>query len=226
MTRENYDLMATAVEARYHGDQSPFYYEGDNEGEIERVEFPIDLYLRKSAEELNPSENKMIELAYGDILDVGCGTGCYMPELEKKGKVLGIDFSEGMIKVSKLLGIENCEVQDFFEFNPGKQYDTITLFCNNIGMTGQVEGTRKLLKHMSQLLKDDGQILSNCFIAHEDFGANYDIMEIQGVWCDQRGPKFQWIHFSIDFLKGLCDEAGLKMEIVLEDEETLVRLTK
>lgn len=225
MSKENYDLLGVALEARYHGDETPFYYQGDNDGEVERIDFPIERYLRQSLDDYNACEKKMIGLAYGNILDVGCGTGAYIPLLEKNGKVVGIDFSEGMIRVSKLLGIDNCHVQDLFEFEPEEQYDTITLFSTNIGMTGSVEGTRKMLRKMAELLKEDGQILCAACIAGEPYG----IMEIQAVWGDKTGLPFPWIHFGKDFLNDLCLEAGMQLEInetFGEEEEDLIRITK
>jgi SAM-dependent methyltransferase len=66
------------------------------------------------------------------ILDIGCGPGHYCFSLAQTGKreILGIDFSEIMIKLaakhSEELGLENklkFEVVNILEFEPNRKFD-------------------------------------------------------------------------------------------------------
>ncbi len=66
------------------------------------------------------------------VIDIGCGPGHYCFTLAKdvKREILGIDFSEPMIRIAtehaKELGLSNSlkfEVVDVFSFNPGRKFD-------------------------------------------------------------------------------------------------------
>lgn len=66
------------------------------------------------------------------VIDIGCGPGHYCFSLAKSGQreILGVDFSEKMIKLAKNhaseLGIENrlkFEVHNFLEFESEKKFD-------------------------------------------------------------------------------------------------------
>jgi 2-polyprenyl-3-methyl-5-hydroxy-6-metoxy-1,4-benzoquinol methylase len=66
------------------------------------------------------------------VIDIGCGPGHYCFSLAKEGhrEILGIDFSEPMIRIAtghaKELGLSNSlkfEVIDIFNFNPVRKFD-------------------------------------------------------------------------------------------------------
>jgi 2-polyprenyl-3-methyl-5-hydroxy-6-metoxy-1,4-benzoquinol methylase len=72
-----------------------------------------------------PSENV-------SVIDIGCGPGHYCFSLAKEGhrEILGIDFSEPMIRIAtehaKELGVSNLlkfEVVDVFNFDSGRKFD-------------------------------------------------------------------------------------------------------
>lgn len=155
-TKQSMDVFGEALKGYYLGDKSKFYLK-EPSGKLS--EHNLKRYFRKT-NQFSKLERKLISLSYGDILDVGCGTGNYISLLAKRGKVLGFDISKNVIDVAKMSGCKNCIVADIFTFSEKKKFDTITFLENNLGIGGTINNTKKLLKKLSVLLKDNGQILA------------------------------------------------------------------
>src|ERR1035437_1008508 len=115
-----------------------YFIEPDGSEEIH----DLSRYFRRP-EKLMKIEKKLLDLARGKILDVGCGTGNYFPAFNSND-VLGIDISEPVIKIAKAAG-NNCVCQNILDFNPTVKFDTITFLENNLGMAESVAGLNKLL---------------------------------------------------------------------------------
>jgi SAM-dependent methyltransferase len=219
-TKQSMDLFGEALKAYASGDRTKLYFK-ESSGEIS--ECSLKRYFRKAAQ-ISKSERKLISLSYGEILDVGCGTGNYMPLLVKRGKVIGIDISKNVIDVAKLNRCNNCRVADIFTFSEKKKFDTITLLGNNIGIGGSVDKTKKLLKILSNILKEDGQILA---IVRRLPNREYFAVKIRPIWKNKIGPKFGWIHLNINFLSDLCRQEGLHLKILQGNQYSyLVKIVK
>ncbi|MCL4392599.1 class I SAM-dependent methyltransferase [Patescibacteria group bacterium] len=142
------DVFGEVLKAYSKGDRSKFYFK-DSSGELS--ERSLKRYFRKT-NQLSRLEYRLINLSYGDILDVGCGTGNYIPLLAKHGQVLRIDISQNVIDVAKMNGCKTCVVADIFNSHERK-FDTITCFENNLGIGETIEKTSELLRKLSSLLK-------------------------------------------------------------------------
>ena len=140
--KKSMDFFGNALYAYWKGDRSPFYIilrTGEKDyGDMSR-------YFRTYVH-LSRLEKKLISLSKGEILDVGCATGYYIPALNRNGTVRGIDISRQAIKVAKENGLTNCKTADIFNFRTNKKFDTITLLENNLGMAETPKGAKKLLK--------------------------------------------------------------------------------
>ncbi len=214
------DLFGEALKAYALGDRDKFYFK-EASGEIS--ECSLKRYFRKIAQ-ISKSERNLISLSYGDILDVGCGTGNYIPLLAKRGNVIGIDISKNVIDVAKMKGCKNCIVADIFTFPTKKKFDTITFLGGNLGIAGSVDKTKKLLKKLSNILKKDGQILA---ILRRLPDKKYVAVELRPVWKNKTGPKFGWIHFNINFLSDLCRQEELRLKVLQGNKHSyLVRIVK
>ncbi|MHA1234748.1 MAG: class I SAM-dependent methyltransferase [Promethearchaeota archaeon] len=184
------------------GDKSSTLYFRENK----KKKFPVEIsrYFR-SYEDLSNIEKKAISLSSGRILDVGCATGYHVPALMEQGEVDAIDISDYAIKVAKENGIENCHVGDIFKYKPYKKYNTITLFENNIGLAGTVSKTRKLIKVLGRLLKEDGQII--CEIVRTRTVDTWTVL-LTPLWDGVVGKSFKWLHFSVNFLSRMAEKYG------------------
>lgn len=78
------------------------------------------------------------------LLDLGCGTGEFLAELEKRGcHVYGLDFDEGAIEIAKqrfgLKDVYAMSFEDFFKKENLPKFNTITFF--------------EVLEHLDDLLE-------------------------------------------------------------------------
>jgi SAM-dependent methyltransferase len=205
------DIFGEALKAHFHGDKTQLFIE-DAKGN----KYPHNLskYFR-TYKKLDKIEREIISLSKGKILDVGCGPGNYIPYLNKKGKVLGIDISPKVIQVCKERGFKNVSVADIFKLKIKEKFDTIVLLENNLGMAQTIPKTKKLLKILGSLLNEKGQILTN---VRDVTTGDYFDGKMRMVWKNKKGDWISWISFSSKFLKNICESVGMKMRVLDKDK--------
>ncbi len=187
-------------------------------------------YLFRSYSEMPKLEQKALDLAYGKVLDVGCGAGSHSLYLqEEKGlKVKAIDISKGAIKACKKRGIKKAKVKDILEET--KKYDTLLLLMNGTGVFQELNQVTKYLTHLKSLLKPDGQILidsSDIIYMYEDedggycFNNNanyYGELEYYVTYKGKKEEPFKMLYMDFKLLKNACEALGLKCEMLAEGE--------
>ena len=183
-----------------------------------KAKFSIDLdYYFRKYEDLSNLEKKGLSLTSGEILDVGCATGYYIPILRRYGTVDAIDISKHAIKIARANGIKECHVADIFKYNPGKKYDTVTLFENNIGLAGTYSKTKRMFRKLTNLLKINGQIIA--IVRHTDYRDKYYSSKYKIIWKEKIRKGFRWFYFNINFLPIFCRKYNLELEILDEDDD-------
>ncbi|APY10079.1 SAM-dependent methyltransferase [Seonamhaeicola sp. S2-3] len=200
-------------------------------------ELPLP-YLFRGFSEMPKLEQKALQLAKGNVLDVGCGSGSHSLYLQKNGlTVKAIDISKGAIEVAKLRGVFNAEVLDIL--NETETFDTILLLMNGTGIFQELNKVAKYLKHLKNLLKPKGQIL----IDSSDIKYMYED-EDGGFWIDTnanyygeldyfisyKGEKevpLKWLYLDFNTLKLACETVSLQCELIQEGDhfDYLARLT-
>ena len=122
---------------------------------------PLSEYF-SSYKDWTPHQKRVIRLARGRVLDIGCGAGRHSLYLQRKGlDVLGIDNSPLAIRVCKLRGLKKAKVMSVTRVSRelGK-FDTIIMFGNNFGLFANLERARWLLKKFHRLTGDHTRILA------------------------------------------------------------------
>ncbi len=105
----------------------------------------------------------MLELkSRSKVLDVGCGTGYLIMQIAKKvkkGKVIGIDFSSGMVEQAKrkLIQIKNVEVKQADVWKIPYKSSTFDYVLNTEALHHFV-GPEKALKEISRVMKKNGVV--------------------------------------------------------------------
>lgn len=125
-------------------------------GDIE--EMPVDIFFREE-EDFTELEFIALSLCDGKVLDVGAGTGVHALYLQQKGfEVEALEISETASHIMKQRGIDTIINDDIFNVKDQK-YNTLLFLMNGIGLAGDLEGFRRLLRHAKSLLDDRGQLL-------------------------------------------------------------------
>ncbi len=216
--KQSMDLFGEALLSYSKGNKSKFYF-ADSKN---KYQHPLNRYFRKYRA-FTKIEKKILSMSKGNILDVGCGTGIYIPYLMKHGKVLGIDISSNTIQICKNKKL-NCKTADIFNFKTNQKFDTIVLLENNLGMAETLPKTKKLIKILSNMLTKNGCILTNARNVPKN---EYYIAELYPIYKNKIGPNFKWISFNPKYLSKLCQELNLKLEIIERSNNFyLAKITK
>ena len=106
---------------------------------------------------------KFNNLASGTkVLDIGCGTGEFIAELQKKGcEVWGVDFNKNHTEIARnKFGLKNIFAMDFSDFLDKEdlpKFDIVTFF----GLLEHIDNPLKLVQKVEKIIKPDGIIATS-----------------------------------------------------------------
>ena len=177
-------------------------------------------------------EKKALKFTKGKILDVGCGAGRHVLYLQKKGlDITGIDSSKLAISVCRQRGCKSVVAQDIFKFK-NKTFDTILLFGNNIGIGGNLNGVKRLLKKLRSLAKKGSILMLNSidvkitknveyFAYHKrnlKLGRYIGQVKLKLGYKNKFSKWFNWVHIDSQTLKKIALESKWKMEKMFNEK--------
>lgn len=210
---------------------------------FEEDEMPVT-HLFRSTREMPMLEQKALQLAKGQVLDIGAGSGCHTLALQEKGfTVKAIDISPLSCEAMKLRGVKDAECINLFDphlssgnHSEGHQeqfeggFDTILLLMNGTGIAGKIEHLPALFQRLKALLNPGGQILidsSDLKYIYENEDGSFDInlngayygeVDYQMIYKDVKGDRFDWLYVDFPLLKSIAETCGLHGELVAEGE--------
>jgi SAM-dependent methyltransferase len=189
-------------------------------------------YLFRSYNDMPKLEKKVLQLAKGKILDVGCGAGSHSLYLQEKGfDVTAIDISANAIKACQLRGVKNARVQNVLDIK-NEKFDTIILLMNGTGIFGTLAETSTYLQKLKSLLNPNGQILidSSDIIymfdeADPEVSGGSFLVPAEGYYGEltftvsyksQTEDTFPWLYLDYNTLQNAAHANGLDCELVVE----------
>jgi len=198
-------------------------------------------YLFRSYDLMPKIEQKALQLAFGKVLDIGCGAGSHALSLQndRNLNVTAIDISANAIEACVLRGLQNCFVQNILQYETDEKFDTILLLMNGTGIFETLERTPLYLQKLKASLAIDGQIL----IDSSDLIYMYDEDDDGGAWISgnqyygeltftvrykgQTELPFPWLYLDYNTLQNAAFANGLQCELISEGEhfDYLARLT-
>ena len=194
-------------------------------------------YLFRTYKEMPALEQKALDLSYGKILDIGCGSGSHSLYLQNKGlEVMAVDLSEGAVETCKLRGIKNAENINILDLKNTK-FDTILALMNGAGMSGKLKDLTAFLSHLKTLLKPGGQILTDSsdisyMFEDEEYYLEkssdyYGEVIFTVTYKGETDDPFNWMYVDFNTLKKHAKACGLSCKLVQEGEhyDYLARLT-
>ncbi|MRJ08515.1 class I SAM-dependent methyltransferase [Ornithobacterium rhinotracheale] len=218
-------LLGVAIKDYFENNLKSKVFSQTNLSEDE--EFPVDYFFRK-IEEMPALEQAALELAYGKVLDVGCGAGAhsmYLQNVPSVERVDAIDVSEEAISVCQARGIANAKVQDVMSCQ-GK-YDTILLLMNGTGICGKLSNLQHFLKHLKTLLAPNGQILvdsSDLIYLFEKENGEFVVPKSEKYYGEVEftvkyngeTERLDWLYLSYDKLEQAAKKAKLQCEKIAD----------
>ncbi|NDV43637.1 class I SAM-dependent methyltransferase [Flagellimonas sediminis] len=197
-------------------------------------------YLFRNFKEMPKIEQKALKLAYGKVLDIGCGAGSHALYLQDKSlDVTALDNSEGCIAVAKERGVQKTILSPILDYS-GDTFDTLLLLMNGIGLAGTLSNLTAFLQHLASLLRENGQIL----LDSSDIIYMFDEDEDGGFWIPNNGhyygevnftmqykewktEPFDWIYLDYNTLQNACWANGLECELIVSGKhyDYLAKLT-
>lgn len=198
-------------------------------------------YLFRSYDLMPKIEQKALQLAYGKVLDIGCGAGSHALSLQNDRNldVTAIDISEKAIQTCQLRGLKNCIAIDVLQFESPEKFDTILLLMNGTGIFQTLEKTASYLQKLKALLNSDGQILIDSsdliymFDEDEDGGAwipgdnYYGELTFTVQYKGETEVPFPWLYMDYNTLQNAAFANGFQCELISEGDhyDFLAKLT-
>ena len=197
--------------------------------QFEEDEIPVaDLF--REYDDMPELERLALELAEGDILDVGAGSGCHSLALQKMGKhPVAIDISPLSVEVMKERGVDARQI-NLYDESFAERFDTILMLMNGTGIIGTLDNMPVFFERMRQLLKPDGSVLIDSsdlrYLFEEEDGSlmidladdYYGLLDYQMQYKDVLGEPFDWLYVDFETLAFYAEENGFTAELLAEGE--------
>ncbi|MBA9079466.1 class I SAM-dependent methyltransferase [Rufibacter quisquiliarum] len=231
------DPLGAAIKAYWEGNKKAVIQVYTDQADPD--ELPVH-YLFRKEEEMPEREQFALSLCRGRVLDVGAGAGSHAVALQQKGlEVTALEISEKAAQVQKARGVQQVVVGDMFQMPPTPSFDTVLLLMNGIGIAGTLEQLPQFLDICKRWLAPGGQILlesSDILYLYEEEdgsvlldlnGAYYGELTYVMEYRQERSQPFDWLFIDYSLLEQYAQEADLKAELLLQEEDAhyLARLT-
>lgn len=116
-----------------------------------------------------PHERRAMRFVRGRVLDLGCGAGRVGIHVQGRGHdVVGIDVSPLAVEIARRRGLADARLGPLgAAVGAEERFDTILLLGNNLGVLGDEQQGRRLLRKLARLTTDDGRILAGSYDPYE-----------------------------------------------------------
>lgn len=196
---------------------------------FEDDEIPVDTLFR-SFEDMPVVEQTALEMAKGDILDVGAASGCHSLALAQMGKEsLAIDISPLSVNVMKERGV-NARQVNFYDESFTEKFDTVLMLMNGTGIIGNLDNIPVFFERLRQMLKPGGVVLIDSsdlrYLFEEEDGSlmidladeYYGQLDYQMEYNGVVGEPFDWLYLDFETLAFYAEENGFRADLVAEGD--------
>ena len=197
-------------------------------------------YLFRTYTDMPKIEQKALDLAFGNVLDVGAGAGSHSLYLQeqKKLNVTAIDISKGAIETCLKRGVTTAKTIDYFKHEGS--YDTLLFLMNGSGIMGRLSNIDHFFSYTKSLLAPGGQLLidsSDILYLFEDeetgeywvdiANGYYGELQYQLQYKNESTDWFDWLFIDYNTLQNAANSNGFLCELITEGDanDYLAKLT-
>lgn len=161
---------------------------------------------------VDATDRALLRRTTGAVLDVGCGPGRLVAELNRQGRqAAGMDTSRTAVSLARRSSATVLR-RSVFDPAPGEGlWDTVLLADGNLGIGGNPAA---LLGRCRELMTSDGQVL----VEVEAFGSGLRIGRVRLERGRRAGAWFPWAHVGLDAVDQPATAAGLQVRKVWEQD--------
>ncbi|MDM8001113.1 MAG: class I SAM-dependent methyltransferase [Dehalococcoidia bacterium] len=196
------------------------------------VDVPVSSFFR-GPEDLTVLERMALDRCRDHVLDVGAGSGHHSLVLQKRGlPVCAIDISAEAVQVMRDAGVADAREVNVFQL-VGSRFDTIIMLGHGIGMAEDINGLRRLLKHLAALLRPEGQLLADSVDpratgepqhlayheANRKAGRYPGETRLRLRFKGQTGPEYGWLLIDPETLAAEASALGWTTEVIHQEAD-------
>lgn len=185
---------------------SPYYRSEDYISHTDETKGLIGTLYKRIRSRTLVRKRKLIEkitsISKGNLLDVGCGTGAFVHQMQQKNwRVTGLEPDAGAREVAeKLYNLDLKDQNELFHLS-GSSFDAITLWH----VLEHVHDLAGYIQQLKFLLKEPGKL----FIAVPNY-TSLDARTYKEYWAAYDVPRHLY-HFSPLSMQWLMEKNGLKI---------------
>ena len=185
-----------------------------HQGRVRRADGRVEpLPLARWLGPVDDADAALLERVDGTALDIGCGPGRHVAELQRAGHpCLGIDLSPVAVEITRGRGADAFHGSVFEDVPDAGSWDTALLLDGNIGIGGEPE---TLLERCRELLTQGGAVLAELDPPGAWTGMTRVRLEAPGIVSEW----FPWAQVSVDTVAEVAAEAGLEPDWTMRSGE-------
>ena len=217
------------------------YYTGQREVGIEVESTTLEMacmtgeVMFRRYDQMDALEKRALECCEGTVLDVGGGSGCHSLWLQEHDMAVDtLDVSPGCIEVMRRRGVHNPLHRNFFSYD-GRQYDTILMLMNGLGICGTLERLGALLRQAKKLLTSGGSLIADSTdltpllkgkrLSRRDghyLGETMFVMKYASIVSE----PFPWLYADFEMVRAIAGFNGMQCEqlMAFPDGRYLMRI--
>jgi SAM-dependent methyltransferase len=168
---------------------------------------PVDVWLGRAG----AVDERVLDLARGPVLDVGCGPGRHVHALARRGVLgVGVDVSPVAAALARRRGATVLEASIFDRVPGAGRWKSALLLDGNIGIGGSPDA---LLRRLAGLLARGGAVLVE--LDPPGVGVVHERVRLEDG--ARASACFAWARVGADAVEGPACAAGLRVRARWED---------